>query len=260
MDRLPQHEWRQWDAGDLYRVLGVLPGSVGIFNPSEPQPDTPTTCDEQRLGGCPTSQLCAQDTLRTVIENTTAAGIFVNVSAGNSGPNSSTVDTPPSHYAASYSTGALITGTRRRSSVSAARARSRSTAPTAPSPTSSRRALRPRSSTNASDLSYASFQGASMASPHVVGVVALLWHAVAEPLQGHRCHEGAAEQHGESQHHGEPTGRSAVASARFQTTTSATDSWTPSTPSRAAGHLHLRRRLRHHRLRHHHRLRPPATG
>ena len=60
--------------------------------------------------GCPASELCAEDTLKTIVENSTAAGIFVNVSAGNSGPNCSTVNTAPSHYAASYSTGALITG------------------------------------------------------------------------------------------------------------------------------------------------------
>ena len=33
--------------------------------------------------GCPTSELCAPDSLQQIVENTTAAGIFVEVSAGN---------------------------------------------------------------------------------------------------------------------------------------------------------------------------------
>ena len=35
-----------------------------------------------------------------------------------------------------------------------------------------------RSSTNSGDTAYANFSGTSMAGPHVVGVVALLWQAV----------------------------------------------------------------------------------
>ena len=61
--------------------------------------------------GCPPSEGCAADTLRTIIENTEAAGIFVEASAGNSGSSCSTVSDPPAIYAASYSTGALTTGT-----------------------------------------------------------------------------------------------------------------------------------------------------
>ena len=59
---------------------------------------------------CPPSEGCAADTLRTIVENTEAAGIFVEASAGNGGPNCSTVADPPAIYAASYSTGALNTG------------------------------------------------------------------------------------------------------------------------------------------------------
>ncbi len=36
--------------------------------------------------GCPTSELCAPDSLQTIVENTRASGIFVEVSAGNAGP------------------------------------------------------------------------------------------------------------------------------------------------------------------------------
>src|SRR4030095_10174593 len=61
--------------------------------------------------GCPPSEGCAANTLRTIVENTEATGIFVEVSAGNAGPSCSTVNDPPAIYAASYSTGALTTGT-----------------------------------------------------------------------------------------------------------------------------------------------------
>ena len=56
--------------------------------------------------GCPTSELCAPDSLQTIVENTRAAGIFVEVSAGNGGSGCSTVNDPPAIYDASYSTGA----------------------------------------------------------------------------------------------------------------------------------------------------------
>ena len=56
--------------------------------------------------GCPTSELCAPDSLQTIVENTRAAGIFVEVSAGNAGSGCSTVNDPPAIYDASYSTGA----------------------------------------------------------------------------------------------------------------------------------------------------------
>src|SRR5207253_5916476 len=44
--------------------------------------------------GCPTSEGCAPDTLRTVVENSQASGIFVEVSAGNSGSSCGTVNDP----------------------------------------------------------------------------------------------------------------------------------------------------------------------
>ena len=55
---------------------------------------------------CPPSEGCAADTLQQIVENSEAAGIFVEASAGNAGPGCSTVADPPAIYAASFSTGA----------------------------------------------------------------------------------------------------------------------------------------------------------
>ncbi len=62
---------------------------------------------------CPTSEGCTTgDELRVIVENTQAAGIFVEASAGNSGSGCSTVNDPPAIYQASFSTGAIdITNT-----------------------------------------------------------------------------------------------------------------------------------------------------
>ena len=61
--------------------------------------------------GCPTSEGCSADTLQAAVEAQAAAGIMMVVAAGNSGPGCSTVSDPPSLYAASYTVGALNTGT-----------------------------------------------------------------------------------------------------------------------------------------------------
>src|SRR5262249_56001155 len=62
--------------------------------------------------GCPTSEGCTTGLeLQAAVEAQEAAGIQMVVAAGNSGPDCSTVSDPPSFYDASYTVGALITGT-----------------------------------------------------------------------------------------------------------------------------------------------------
>src|SRR5258705_4466120 len=63
--------------------------------------------------GCPASEGCVtRAELETIVQNTQAAGIFVEVSAGNAGPGCSTVADAPSIYTDSFSTGAIdITNT-----------------------------------------------------------------------------------------------------------------------------------------------------
>jgi|GEM_PF-2066541 len=125
--------------------------------------------------GCPPSEGCSPDSLRQVIENTQAAGIFVEASAGNSGPGCGTVNDPPAIYEASFSTGATdinnnLAGFSSRGPVTVDGSNRLKPNISAPG-------VNVRSATNASDTSYSNFSGTSMAGPHVVGVVALLWSA-----------------------------------------------------------------------------------
>ena len=61
--------------------------------------------------GCPASEGCSVNTLQAAVEAQSAAGIMMVVAAGNAGSGCSTVSDPPSFYDASYTVGALNTGT-----------------------------------------------------------------------------------------------------------------------------------------------------
>jgi serine protease AprX len=124
---------------------------------------------------CPASEGCAANTLQTIVQNTEASGVFVEASAGNSGPNCSTVSDPPAIYSSAFSTGAVdssntLAGFSSRGPVTADGSNRMKPEIVAPG-------VNVRSSVRSSDTAYSSFSGTSMAGPHVVGVVALLWSA-----------------------------------------------------------------------------------
>src|SRR6266700_4202766 len=127
--------------------------------------------------GCPASEGCSANTLQAAVEAQAAAGIQMVVAAGNSGPGCSTVTDPPSLYAASYTAGALSTGTDTIAGFSSrgpvivdgsGRIKPDITAP----------GTGTRSASNASDSAYTTASGTSMATPHIAGAMGLLWCAL----------------------------------------------------------------------------------
>ena len=127
--------------------------------------------------GCPTSEGCSVTTLQAAVEAQAAAGIMMVVAAGNSGSSCSTVTDPPSFYAASYTAGALNTGTdtiaffSSRGPVTVDGSLRIKPDITAPGTST-------RSASNSSDTAYTFASGTSMATPHIAGAMALLWSAV----------------------------------------------------------------------------------
>jgi subtilisin family serine protease len=123
---------------------------------------------------CPPSEGCSATTLQAAVEAQAAAGIMMVAGAGNDGPNCSTVMYPPAIYAASYTVGALQTGTDNIASFSS-RGPVTIDGSNRIKPDISAPGTGTRSSYNTSDNAYASLSGTSMATPHIAGAMALLW-------------------------------------------------------------------------------------
>jgi len=127
--------------------------------------------------GCPPSEGCAVDSLQAAVEAQAAAGIQMVVAAGNAGNLCSTVVDPPSFYEASYTVGALNTGTDTIAGFSSRGPvtidQSNRTKPDITAP-----GTNTRSATNTGDSNYTTASGTSMATPHIAGAMALLWNAI----------------------------------------------------------------------------------
>src|SRR6266498_5503937 len=126
---------------------------------------------------CPPSEGCSWDTLQAAVETQAAAGIMMVSAAQNAGPACSTVENPPGIYAATYTAGALVTGSDTIASFSS-RGPVIADGSGRIKPDISAPGTNTRSSTNASDSSYSNFSGTSMATPHTAGAMALLWSAI----------------------------------------------------------------------------------
>jgi subtilisin family serine protease len=123
--------------------------------------------------GCPELEGCDPNSLLQAANNLRDAGIFVVVSTGNDGPNCETIESPLSLYDSAFSVGAIdqfgdMADFSSRGPVTADG--SGRTKPDIVAP-----GVQILSSTP--EGTYAKFNGTSMAGPHLVGVVALIWSA-----------------------------------------------------------------------------------
>lgn len=123
--------------------------------------------------GCPEIEGCDPQALIAAADHLRDAGIFVVVSAGNDGPNCSTVDAPLSLYDSVFSVGAID----RNGNVTEFSSRGPVTADGSDR-------MKPDIVAPGRDIfsalpggGYGALEGTSMAGPHVAGVVALLWSA-----------------------------------------------------------------------------------
>jgi subtilisin family serine protease len=123
---------------------------------------------------CNPTEGCAPHAMQVAVENLRAAGVFMAASAGNSGPNCSTVSTPPALEAAASTVGATgymtdtIAAFSSRGPVTIDGSNRRKPDLVAPGVN-----IRSSLPTNGYGLG----GGTSSASPHVAGAVALLWSA-----------------------------------------------------------------------------------
>ena len=123
--------------------------------------------------GCPRSEGCEGGEFERILNALRAAGIFVVVSAGNDGPGCSTIkDGPAFHSDAAFSVGAMD---HRNDAIASFSSRGPSIFDNKVGPDVSAPGVNVRSCVKSGGYAEYGWSGTSMAGPHVVGMVALLW-------------------------------------------------------------------------------------
>ncbi|WP_327033766.1 S8 family serine peptidase [Micromonospora ureilytica] len=120
--------------------------------------------------GCPPIEGCDQRVLRPATAALDAAGIFVVVAAGNTGPWCSSIDDPPAPYADVLTVGAVDAQRRVAEFSSRGPVPGGANKPDVLAPGVGVVSAMPGGT-------YAALDGTSMATPQVAGVVALMWSA-----------------------------------------------------------------------------------
>ncbi|WP_433082688.1 S8 family serine peptidase [Dactylosporangium sp. CA-052675] len=120
--------------------------------------------------GCPAVEGCDEFSMRPAIDAFTAAGIFFVAAAGNTGPRCGSITDPPANYAATVTVGAVDRAARVADFSSRGPTADGLSKPDLMAPGVDILSALPGGG-------YDELSGTSMATPHVAGVVALMWSA-----------------------------------------------------------------------------------
>jgi subtilisin family serine protease len=135
--------------------------------------------------GCDESENCDGSEFLTVLKSLEAAGIMIVASAGNNGPSCSSIDSAPAHH--TDETLAVGAHDHRTDKIASFSSRGPSIFDNGTGPDVTAPGVDVRSAVPGGSYAGSGWSGTSMAGPHVVGQVALMWSA-APALVG-RLHE-----------------------------------------------------------------------